>query len=83
MDRIGKAVAKLSEKERALVKDIVLRLIRGDMGSLDIRKLKGYSDIFRARKGKVRILYRSDSGSIVILKIGHRSENTYRRYWRG
>ena len=61
-----------------MVKSIFLRLIRGDIYGLDIKKLKGYGDVFRVRKGKLRILYQMDNGEVIILKVGYRNETTYR-----
>ena len=78
MDSIEKALARLTEKERAWVKDILLRLRAGHTKGLDIKKLKGREDIFRVRKGDVRIIYRMEGGAIFILTIERRSERTYK-----
>ena len=78
MDAVGKALRKLSEKERARIKYILGRLRTRDYKGLDIKKLKGREDVFRARKGDVRILYRIDREEIFILAIERRSEKTYR-----
>lgn len=82
MDRIEKALKKLTSKERDRVK-IILSVLNSNntnnMASLDIKKLKERNDIFRVRKGKIRILYRVDErGSIYILKISRRNEKTYK-----
>ncbi len=78
MDAIEKALARLSEKERGRVKDALARLVAGDMRGLDIKKLKGRDDIFRVRKGDLRILYRIHGGQLFILAIERRGEKTYR-----
>jgi len=79
MDKIEKALKKLTEKERASVKSILLRLKRGNLLGLDIKKLKGREDIFRARRGDIRIIYQlRSSGAIFILTIEHRSDTTYK-----
>jgi mRNA-degrading endonuclease RelE of RelBE toxin-antitoxin system len=78
MDRIGKALAKLTSKERELVKDILNKLSRGEADSLNIKRLKGGHDIFRVRKGDIRILYRIDKGKIFLLAIERRSDTTYK-----
>jgi mRNA-degrading endonuclease RelE of RelBE toxin-antitoxin system len=56
-DRINKELAKLSTKEHRLVKEILLKLRRGDSKNLQIAKLKGSQDIYRVRKGRLRIIY--------------------------
>ena len=58
VDKIEKALSKLTEKERKVVKNVLLKVQEGSIDSLDIKKLKGRSDIFRARKGKIRIIFR-------------------------
>lgn len=78
-DRIEKALQKLSQKERARVKDILLQLKNRDITGLDIKKLRGRGDIFRVRKGDIRILYRLDeAGQIFVAKIERRGEGTYK-----
>ena len=80
MDKIQKALQKLSEKERALVKNILLRLESGNFIGLDMEKLKGHKDIFRVRKGDLRILFILRDKTISILAIERRSEKTYRDF---
>ncbi len=78
MDKIEKALRKLSPKERERVKQILEALARGDFAKLDIKKLKGRDDIFRARKGEIRILYRTEKGKIFLLTIERRNDTTYK-----
>ncbi|MBI4095198.1 MAG: hypothetical protein HY435_03335 [Candidatus Liptonbacteria bacterium] len=78
MDKIEKALARLSKKERAWVRDMLLRLRSGDYQGLNIKKLKGRDDIFRIRKGDIRVLYQVRGGRIFILAIDRRSEETYK-----
>ncbi len=80
MDKIQKALNKLSDKEQNLVKKILERLQTGETIGLDIQKLKGYKDIFRVRKNDIRIIYRQKGSEIIVLAIERRSEKTYRYY---
>ena len=80
MDKIEKALNKLSDKERKLVKDLLTRLSNGNVLGLDIVRLKGHSDIFRLRKGDLRIIYRQVAKDIFLLTIERRSEKTYRDF---
>lgn len=77
MDAIEKALRKLTEKERKGIKEILARLVAGRIQGLDIKKLQGRDDIFRIRKGELRIVYRKTGGAIFILLIERRSEKTY------
>lgn len=79
MDKIQKALGKLFPKEREKVKQILRQIESGKTTGLDVKKLKGRDDIFRVRKGDIRIIYRTEtSGKIFILAIERRRENTYK-----
>jgi mRNA-degrading endonuclease RelE of RelBE toxin-antitoxin system len=77
MDAIKKALKELTVKERAWVKDILMRFAAGKMQGIDVKKLQGRDDIFRIRKENIRIVYRKNGGTIFILLIERRSERTY------
>ncbi|PIT90210.1 MAG: hypothetical protein COU22_03480 [Candidatus Komeilibacteria bacterium CG10_big_fil_rev_8_21_14_0_10_41_13] len=79
MDKIAKALKKLSQTEKSLVKNILQNLEKENRKTLDIKKLKGHEDIFRVRKGKIRIIYRLlENNDMMILAIERRSDKTYR-----
>lgn len=79
MDKTEKALQKLSIKEQNRVKEILELLQRGELRGLNIKKLRGRDDIFRVRKGNVRIIYRTDPGGAkFILAIERKSEKTYK-----
>jgi mRNA-degrading endonuclease RelE of RelBE toxin-antitoxin system len=77
MDKIQKALARLLDKEKKQVKIILEKLSFGKIDGLDVKKLKGREDIYRVRKGKIRIIYRQNEKNINILAIERRSDNTY------
>jgi mRNA-degrading endonuclease RelE of RelBE toxin-antitoxin system len=78
MDAIQKALKKLSVKERAQVKEILGKLLVDRTQGLDIKKLQGRDDIFRVRKGDIRIVYRKTGKAIFVLLIERRNEKTYK-----
>jgi mRNA-degrading endonuclease RelE of RelBE toxin-antitoxin system len=79
MDKITKALQKLSEKERQKVKTVLSRLLSGDTSDLDIKKLKDRNDIFRLQIRDLRIIYRtSPKEKIAVLMIARQNENTYK-----
>jgi len=69
MDRIKKALKKLTAKEREQIREILIQLKKNKLGSLDIKKLKGRNDIFRVRKGNIRMVCRIEEGNLVLLLI--------------
>ena len=77
MDKISKILSKLNSKEKDQIKNIIKALQVGRFYNLDIKKLKGSSDIFRVRKGNVRVIYQIRSNQVFILKVGRRKETTY------
>lgn len=77
MDKIQKALKKLNPKERAVIKGTLLKLQNNQFIGLDIQKLQGRKDIFRVRKGNIRIIYQQVSNGILIMAIERRSEKTY------
>jgi len=77
MDKINKALAKLSAKERGKVEEILEKLVSRQPAGLDLKKLKGRGDVYRARIGKIRIIYRQLGDKIFVLAIERRNDNTY------
>ena len=77
MDAIQKALKKLSVEERDRVRDALIKVASGKTQGLDIKKLQGREDIFRVRKGDIRIVYRKIGKAVSILLIERRSEKTY------
>lgn len=79
MDKIAKALEKFNTDERNKIKTMLFKINRGVFGGLDVKKLKGHDNIFRVRKGKIRIIYRIDqkNNNIYILTVERRSDNTY------
>ena len=77
MDKIQKALKKLRPKERQAVKMILQKLTNLNFSGLDLQKLKGRNDLYRVRKGSMRMIYRVAGGKIFILAIERRSDTTY------
>lgn len=81
MDKIEKALARFSEKERERVRELLLQIKTKNFAQLDFKKLKGNKDVFRIRKGDLRIILRLDNkDKIFILAIERRNDTTYRDF---
>lgn len=78
VQKIDKALKKLTSKECRKVEEILRSLLAGEVKKLDIKKLKGFSDIYRVRSGDIRILYRVDGGTVYLLAIERRGKDTYK-----
>ncbi|MDP3953212.1 MAG: type II toxin-antitoxin system RelE/ParE family toxin [bacterium] len=79
MDKIDKALSKLSVEERRTAKKLLLQLKSGDFRTLEVKKLRGRKDIYRVRKGNLRIIYQlGKDKTIFVLAIERRSKGTYK-----
>lgn len=72
-----KFIDKLPMNEQRRIVKAIEKLPNGD----DIKKLKGYNDIYRLRVGDYRILYtiNDDELLIMVLDVGNRGQ-IYKRY---
>lgn len=57
VNKIDKALLKLSKKEQIELRKLFLLIKNGDVFDLDIKKLKDRQDIYRIRKGLMRIIF--------------------------
>ena len=80
MDKIDKALNKLSAEEKLEIKLVFIKLKSGNLRELNVKKLKGRDNIFRVRKENLRVIYRVEDREISILAVGRRHENTYKSF---
>ena len=78
MPTLKKLLSKFSEKERSILESLVAKIISLNWRGLIVKKLKGYHDIFRVKKGRLRIIFFKNGNTITIFSIDHRSETTYK-----
>ena len=78
MDRIEKFLRSLSKSE-AKIMQLLLKQIISDYRSVpDLKPLKGHKNMYRIRVGKYRIIIKIVERQVLIVKIGKRSESTYK-----
>ena len=77
MPTLKKLLAKFNRTERKILEVLIDKVTSLDWHELDIKKLKGYQDIFRLRKRKIRIIFTKERKHISIIAIERRSEKTY------
>lgn len=79
MDKIDKFLKKISQKDRKKIDDLVSGVISRDFTGINCKKLKGYSNVYRVRKGDFRITFTIDENEFVdIISIGRKQEDTYK-----
>ena len=74
MDKIKKFLNKLSKKDRTLFLKIFKDIKVLKLGRYDVKPLKGYKDVFRLRKGKVRIVFVKTDGCGILVDIIYRKD---------
>jgi len=79
MDKIEKVLNKLDSKLKRRIKNILFQIDEGNFRHLDLKRLRGKKDIFRVRKGDIRIIFHKVADSVKILSIERRNSKTYRK----
>ena len=77
MPTLERLLSEFNKKDRKILEHLINRITSPDWSSLNIKKLKGNQDIFRLRKGKLRIIFMKVSNDIRIINIERRKEDTY------
>ena len=78
MPTLKKLLSKFDREDRIILEFLVDKIISLNWRGLNIKKLQGYEDIFRVRKGKLRIIFCKSKLSIAIINIERRNEKTYK-----
>jgi len=79
-DRIQKFLRKMTKKQRHEIERLVAQIVLGELGGLDVKKLQGGQNVYRVRKGNIRIIYRLTDNDATIIAIERRSDTTYREF---
>ena len=78
MDKVVKFLKRLSPDERVLLENVLIQIKKGNLSGLDVRKLKGIGNLFRVRRGSIRIILKRDKETYMIIFIGRRGKGTYK-----
>lgn len=74
MDRIQKFLSKLNCKQRSLFIKIFEDILNLRLKNYDIKPLKGMKNIFRLRKGDIRVVFTKTDSKGYILDINFRKD---------
>jgi mRNA-degrading endonuclease RelE of RelBE toxin-antitoxin system len=81
MDKIDKALLNLTEKQRGQIYEKFSLVCLGNIKGLNIKKMKGHSDLYRLRVGNIRLIYRHNNNhEPIIIFIGKRDDQTYKDF---
>lgn len=74
MDKIQKILDKLTNKRRAIIFEILQKIINNDLAKLKPKKLAGFSNYYRIRSGTLRLVYKIEDGQNILVNIDHRKD---------
>jgi mRNA-degrading endonuclease RelE of RelBE toxin-antitoxin system len=78
-DNITKLLSKLSKKDLKRIQKTIAQITALQLEGLDIKTLKGQSELFRARVGNFRIIFSVEQNKTTrIISIGRSKEDTYK-----
>ena len=78
MDKVSKFLQEVSLSERKRIDIAISKIITRDLKDLDVKKLQGTKDLYRARVGPFRIIFTHIPGDATIISVDRRDENTYK-----
>ena len=79
-DRIQKFLQKLPKRQRKQIEHLIELVVNGQIAGLDIKKPQGKNNIYRVRKGDIRIIYHISGNEIIIIAIERRGDTTYNKF---
>lgn len=74
MDKIQKFLLRLTKKERVVLSKILLDIRKLNIDNYDVKPLKVYKDLFRLRKGSIRIIFAKGDSIGIVINIGYRKD---------
>jgi len=78
MNRIDKFLSKLSSKDRMIALEYLDAIKNRDFENINLKKLKGFDNLYRIRKSKIRIIFYMNEKEIRLIKLDNRNDNTYK-----
>ena len=74
MEKIEKFLQKLTKREREKIIILVQKILNKKTDGLKVSKLAGFSDLYRIRAGKIRIIFRSSVTGNALINIDYRKD---------
>ena len=79
-DKIRKFLAKLPTRELVRVETAIKAITSGNLGTLNVKPIKGKQGYCRVRIGRVRIIYRKLNNHNEVVHVNNRDNQTYRNF---
>ncbi len=78
MPNLKKLLSQFNKNERSALGFLIEKILSKNWHNLDIKKLKGHQDVFRLRRGNLRIIFIEDKNETRVISIECRNEKTYK-----
>lgn len=79
--KLQKFLSKLSKSERQTVDKTIEMIVCGKLKSLNPAKLSGTQNVYRVRRGRIRIIFRKSANKEAeIIQVSKRNEKTYKDF---
>jgi len=78
MPILEKLLSNFGKEDREVLEFLIEKIISLNWQGLNIRKLKGYQDVFRLRKRRLRIIFIKRDNIISFINIERKNESTYK-----
>ena len=77
MDKVEKLFRKILKKDRQQILATMFLIEKKEMALLDVKKLEGGSNRYRARVGKYRVVFKKEGKQNIVIEVNLRNEKTY------
>lgn len=74
MDKIEKFLQKLRTEERNKLELLIIKVVTNKLDNLKYKKLKGFSNLYRVRLGKIRVVFEMGEKGNKIINIDYRKD---------
>lgn len=79
--KLQKFLKGLTASERQVVDETVKMIVKGRLEGLQVAKLVGSANIYRVRKGRLRIIFRkTPTKEPEIIQVSKRDDKTYKDF---
>jgi len=79
MNQIEKFLTKLNSRDFGIAQVLLSNIENSSFANIHIKKLVGYRDLYRARQGRIRAIFRMlPGGKTKTLSLDFKNDNTYK-----
>ncbi len=80
VNKLTKFLHKQDRKGRELILELIECILNNQLEGSDINKIKDSKDLYRLKKGRIRIIFQKTAEKIIIKKATLRDDNTYNEF---